>query len=469
MQIANALARPFSSWNIAHCDGEPAYGYFARLVANEGHSSLRVYANEIGLKGRNLDPQEMLETIQKLPLKRETLESLKRYTPVLDGALYRIGDQTARQKQMSLTTRRWCRSCLHGSGHHRVWWDFNCYRTCPIHSEGLVERTVRDEIIRWYWPFFDVGPDGIDLAHGATPGSSAKPTGLERFIEGRFRSQAGLPLEGVPLHHVIDACKTLGEFLDDDGYSALLMGEPDLQRRLADRIKETVPEQKRRQGIHRSLGNLVYGGPTDETDSLRPWLERQFVAAFALVGRIGRKRFSHEGIERADYTLSEAADELAVPSKALSRFAKRLGIGLTPWKDQHSFSKEDLEQLRAKIADLITLPETIPITGIPGHEFRFLERAGYIESHSGLFPKSPAVRYLKADVVSLVERTLAVETTQPEGDAISLFSYAKRTGMKQGQVLECIFRGTVMPVSLTPSVVGFRRLRFATGARENSS
>ncbi len=460
MQIANALARPFSRWNIAHCDGEPAYGYFARLVANEGHSSLRVYANEIGLKGRNLVPQEMLETIQKLPLTKETLEGLGRYTPILHGALYHIGDQTVRQKQMSLTTRRWCRSCLRISRHHRVWWDFNCYRTCPIHCEELVERTASEDIIRWYWPRFDVGSDGMDLAHGARPGSSARPTGLERFIEGRLRSQAGLPLEGVPLHHVIDGCKTLGEFLDDDGYSALIMAEPDLQRRLADRIKEIVPEHKRRRGIHRSLGNLVYGGPSDETDSLRPWLERQFVAAFALVGRIGRKRFSHQGIERADFTLSEAADELAVPPKALSKFAKRLGIGLTPWKDQHSFSREDLEQLRAKIADLITLPETIPITGIPGHEFRFLERAGYIESHSGLFPKSPAVRYLKAEVVSLVERTLTIDAARQEGDAISLFSYAKRNGMKQGEVLVKLLSGEVSTTPRRFDAVGFRKLTF---------
>ncbi len=48
MLIDNALARPFSRWDLDLGEGEPAHGYFARLVANEGHNSVRIYANEIG-------------------------------------------------------------------------------------------------------------------------------------------------------------------------------------------------------------------------------------------------------------------------------------------------------------------------------------------------------------------------------------------------------------------------------------
>lgn len=460
MQIENALARPFSRWDVAHGRGEPAYGYFARLVANEGHSSLRVYANEIGLNGRNLVPEEMLAAIKKLPLSAEAVGDLERWTPIRDGSLYRIGAETARVTQMSITKRRWCCSCLREARHHRVWWDFISYRTCPAHNEALVERTVRDEVIRWHWPHFDVGPDGMDLAAGAAPGASTAATWLERFIEGRLTGEEGLPLAGVPLLQVLDAVETLGTFLGADGFTALTMPQSDLRNRLAERIRDTVPEEKRRRGMVVSLRNLVYSGAASEEGSLRPWLERQFVEAFAQVGRIGRKRLSHVGVERRDFTLAEAAAELGVNKKGLSRFAKRLGIGHTPWKDAHSFSKEDVEALRARIEDLITLQETIPITGIPGHEFRFLERAGFIDSHSGVIPDNKAVWYLRSDVVALVERVLAIAQEGGADEGITLFSYAKQTGQKQGEVLVLTLEGKTPIIGTYCQAVGLRKLVF---------
>jgi hypothetical protein len=462
MEIENALARPFSRWDVAHGRGEPAYGYFARLVANEGHSSLRVYANEIGLNGRNLVPEEMLAAIKRLPLSAETIGDLERWTPIRDGSLYRIGAETARVTQMSITKRRWCCSCLREARHHRVWWDFTSYTTCPAHNEALVERTVRDEVIRWHWPHFDVGPDGMDLADGAAAGSPSAPTGLESFIEGRLRGVGGMPMEGVPLHSVLDAVDTLGTFLDADGFGALTMPDADLRDCLAERIRETVPEEKRRRGVFGSLGRLIYGSGADEPRSLQPWLERQFLEAFTQVGRIGRKRLTHADIHHRDFTLADAAAELGVNKKGLSRFAKRFGIGHTPWKDAHSFSKEDVEALRAKVADLITLQETIPITGILGHEFRFLERAGFIDSHPGLIPNDKAVRYLRADVVALVDRVLTMAEEGGDGEGVSLFSYAKRTGQKQGEVLVRIMRGGPLSAGTVSEATGFRRLLFST-------
>lgn len=463
MQIENALARPFSRWDVPHGLGEPAYGYFARLVANEGHSSLRVYANEVGLRGRNLVPEEMLAAIKRLPLAKGTFDNLERWTPIRDGSLYRLGTETVRLKQMSTTSRRWCRSCLREARHHRVWWDFTCYRTCPTHREALVDRTVRDEVIRWHWPHFDVGPDGMDLADGAAAGSSSAPTGLESFIEARLLGRADMPMPGVPLHDVLDAVATLGTFLADDGFTALTIPDADLRDRLAERIRDTVPEEKRRRGVFGSLGRLISGNGGDEPGSLQPRLERQFLEAFAQVGRIGRKRLTHTDIHHRDFTLADAAAELGVNKKGLSRFAKRFGIGHTPWKDAHSFSKEDVEALRAKVADLITLQETIPITGIPGHEFRFLERAGFIDSHPGLIPDDKAVRYLRADVVALVDRVLAMAEEVGDGEGVTLFTYAKRTGQKQGEVVVNILNRATTAELLPLNSSGFRRLGFRIG------
>ena len=59
---------PFSQWRLRPEQGEPSYSYFARLVADEGHSSLKIYATGIGINGRNFVPEEMLHVLQQLPV-----------------------------------------------------------------------------------------------------------------------------------------------------------------------------------------------------------------------------------------------------------------------------------------------------------------------------------------------------------------------------------------------------------------
>ena len=185
MLIENALARPFSKWNIQLGEGEPAYGYFARLVANEDHTSARVYANEVGLKGRNFVPEELLSAINRLSLSPQMMSDVERWTPIRDGNFYRFGAETARLKHVSFTTRRWCRSCLTEAAHHRIWWDFTCYEVCPKHHEQLVSQTELGEVIRWYWPFFDLGPKGDSLVGGDRQKVDSEPN-LESFIEDRL-------------------------------------------------------------------------------------------------------------------------------------------------------------------------------------------------------------------------------------------------------------------------------------------
>ncbi len=459
MHIENMLARPFSRWDIVHGEGEPAYGYFARLVTNEGHTSMRVYLNEVGLNGRNLHPDELLAAVRRLPLSSETFEALDRWTPIRDGSLYRLGTETARLKQMSMSKRRWCRSCLCEARHHRVWWDFVAYLTCPKHSEALVDRTVGGETLRWYWPHFDVDPDGFDLADGAAPGTSTAGTGLESYIEGRLLGRQGLPFDDVALHHVIDACGMLENILPEEGFAALTMPEADLRVKLATRIRDKVPEDVRLRGIEASLGDVVSRSAAEE-GSLRSWVKEQIIQAFADVGRIGRKRFARMDIEKRDFTLAEAATELGVNRKGLSRFAKQFDIGHTPWKDVHSFSKDDVEALRLKLADLITLPETRPITGVPGHEFRFLERAGFITSYQTIVAGSPAVRYLRTDVVALVDGMIASVSKEGSDDA-SVSSYARRTNQGLGSILEQVFKGQLAVVGLSADGTGLRRLQVA--------
>jgi hypothetical protein len=466
MLIAYALARPFSQWNLTLGDGEPAHGYFARLVANECHTSVRVYADQVGLMGRNIVPDEMLAALKRLPISQERVKSLEMWTPVREGNRYRIGTETLKLKQLSWTSRRWCRSCLGEAPHHRIWWDIQCYQVCPRHREQLVEQTEGGVAIRWNWPHFDIGPDNDLLAKGEKTVVDVGDLNLERLIEARLLGQPFELLRDHRLYQVIDMCAFLGQFLTGEenahnvGFEALMLDEVQLRGKLSQRIVERTTPQQRRQGLASAMGDVVYSGMRRRGGALGAWIEQQLLQAFADVGRIGRKRFRGPEIERREFTLVEAAARLELAPKALSRFAKHCEIGHTPWKDAHSFSDDDIKALRDKIAELITLPETIEITGVPAHEFRFLERAGFINGyHLGTVSGVQGVRYVRSEVVALVERAWATAGTD-ECEAMTLFSCAKTRGIKQGEVMTMVITGELVPCRLDLEAIGFRRLMF---------
>jgi hypothetical protein len=177
------------------------------------------------------------------------------------------------------------------------------------------------------------------------------------------------------------------------------------------------------------------------------------------VGRIGRKLERGIEIERQDFTLIEVATKLDVTPKALSRFAKYFGIGYTPRKAAHSFSKEDVEALQAKINELISLPETIAITGVPAHEFRFLERAGLIKGHTGMVRGAKGTRYLKSDVEKMVAKALG-NVREETGEMVTLWTYARQRQLPQGEVITKVVKGELIPRRLDGQATGFRRLMF---------
>ncbi len=147
-------------------------------------------------------------------------------------------------------------------------------------------------------------------------------------------------------------------------------------------------------------------------------------------------------------------------SVALSRFAKSLGIGHTPRMDAHSFTKEDIESVRGALSELVTLPESISITGIPAHEFRLLQQAGLIKAHHvGTYFGDKGARFMRSDVITLVELACAAAGSD-DGDALNLYRFARRSGYRVGEVLAMVVQGEMVPCRLDPEATGFRKLMF---------
>lgn len=202
---------PFRRWEEPR-EAEPAHGLFARLVGLNGHVSVHVFANEIGMNGRYLSPQECLERLSQLPLKE--LRTLEQNTPLFRGRYVELRNEVLNRNQWSMRARRYCPSCLGESAHHRAWWDIVSLTQCPFHDQALGARPHDNSLRAWYSPSFDVATDG-DLLLEFRPRHPYKDT-FESYVLGRMGfavRRADSVLDTASLGDLIEAVETIGKYV----------------------------------------------------------------------------------------------------------------------------------------------------------------------------------------------------------------------------------------------------------------
>jgi hypothetical protein len=155
---------PFSRWNVENIVDEPAHGYFARLVAGEGHSSIRRYAEGIGIDARYVNPEALMDVVFELPISDDQKERLRNATPIREGNRIRLAGQWFKQVDFSFSSRRWCPGCLYESPHHRAWWDIVSIGECPYHGHSLLDQDEHGTPVRWWWAIMGTSPNGAMLA-----------------------------------------------------------------------------------------------------------------------------------------------------------------------------------------------------------------------------------------------------------------------------------------------------------------
>ena len=216
MSVSPTMHLPFSNWSLKPLPGESARGYFLRLVANEGHYSATVYGNEVGINGRSLFPEEILDTLLRLPIGDDPKAALRRFTPQTDGAYHVLGGQRLRQRQMAFNGRRFCRACLAEKPYHRAWWDIFAFKTCPEHGTPIEDVDASGQPIGWWWADIASDTNGNPLARWAPSQADHHSRTLETFILERLDvvPHTSWPLlNGYHLYEVIEACEYLGMWL----------------------------------------------------------------------------------------------------------------------------------------------------------------------------------------------------------------------------------------------------------------
>lgn len=479
MSLDFKLARPFSRWRLKPDIGEPSYSYFAREVADEGHDSLRVYANEIGLDGRDINPEQLLHSLERLPLDQMFKDRLRNATPILRDAFYSLGHERLRQKQVSFQFRRFCPKCLGESRFHRVWWDIVDLYACPVHQVHLAT-SVQGTRMNWSWPHFDNSPGGYPLGKVSVTQAEGTSLRLHSLILHRLTSgerESG-SLAGYDLFDIIDGATFFSRWMQSDnpaklcpplatdveyGFSILELEEGDLRECIRDWFVAKVPDEALRNGFHASLPGFSGYWRVRPFSRLKSYIETVLFEEFAKVGTLGRKFVRYRPSERGERTLLEAARELGLPPRGVSKFVQQLGLlPDAKWNgDALSFNEDTFRTLKEAVEDLVPSTDTWDIAGLPGHEFRLLVKAGKIQEFLGLpVDGKRGGRVSARAVTSLIQKVMRSVQRKPRRGMMTFFSYAKHLGISQGDLALRIVEGNLVPDAVDQERPGFRSMYF---------
>jgi hypothetical protein len=483
MAVSPTAYLPFSNWSLKPIRGESARGYFLRLVANEGHYSTTVYGNEIGINGRRLDGEEALSIVLNLPIAEEYKDSLRRFSLTAEGAYFQLAGQTLRQRQVGLTSRRFCRACLAENAFHRSWWDILAFRTCPEHGRDIEDTDSAGQPIGWWWADIGTDTNGNLLGQRAASVPETRQHSLETFILERLEvieDGSGPLLKPYPLHEVIEACEYLSLWLGNDhstsvppddlknrdvGMAALRGTWEDLVEAMRAWFTSRVPQDIRRQGKMESMGWAWNAGRNLGDTSIGQMINRAATEAFRPVGKIGKRRFVSTDEFFAKQALMPLADQLGVRIDALLPLARHLGIAdgrMESW----NVTETDAAVVRAALAELVPSSVVSAILGFESWDWQYLVDAGYLTAFA-LF--GPGMRYLRSDVERLVVEAKEAATAA-EADTVSVRTFARRHELPIGDVLVQVMQGRLAAAHGTSNEPGLRSVRIvAPGRRRHAS
>jgi len=449
MYSDNLIARPFPTWHLKPEIGEPAYGYFARLVEDEGHRSVTIYANEIGLTGRNLDPVELLASLDTLGYADMYKERLRTFTPVPHGELVALGNETLRPMQVSYTSRRFCPKCLAEKSYHRVWWDIVAFKQCPEHGAKIASETEDGERLKWWFANMTVTPQGSDLVTHSIVHSPDTDTRLERAILRRLGIVSGPEPEmlmGRSLHEIIEVSTMLGKlFASDEGHmSAGFAPFTSTRAHFVETIRQwlldNVPENMRKKGFNAAYGGATYLWNRTASSKLAQEMCAGMRDALAPIGRLGRINAKKVSTSNMELGLSEAKKRLGMDKDAVKELAEHIGLDVGRYN--FYFTPEAIERMEEALDEMITLNETVAITGIATHEFTRLERAGLIRGLRGVGRGgAPSRRYRRSEVEALVANLIGDTPFAFDVDATPVEELKRSNRLKQSALLLMAAKG----------------------------
>jgi hypothetical protein len=389
---------PLRRWPPNAFKFEPAHGYFVRLAARNSAHSVRVFADSVGLNGRDFDIRELLHFCRQFPI--TNMDELIASTPIIRGTTVKFNGQKVPRRMWSLRQPRVCGACIGEARYYRNWWDLVVIGRCPIHDRPLVEGAYSSKLAWWY-PAVGITPEGYDLAISGGQSSEAIRESWDAYVLGRMGVLSSFPvpfLDESEIYEVISVVELLGKaamlgfrtkapgrLADIDrhqalsvGFNAFRGGEDGLVG-LIEKYARSRPCQLDSKngsaGLESFLGWLVKAekGIPPSTARKKVSEAMRLVAGGHGIGyKRGRGSASTLVPNERPTALKPLARTLDISHRRLRVIAKRLGLlrRKTSRGVYHSFGSEDISLIKSTLADLVCLKDARRMTGLSSKKFK---------------------------------------------------------------------------------------------------
>lgn len=459
---------------------ETAHGWLRRALRANGQPSVPPFCIQFGLNHRYLSPMTCLRIAENSEVER--LDELAANTARRIGNRIEVRGEAVMGKVWSIRHRRYCPACLHESTHHRLFWDFRFYLTCPYHGVPILGDPATGRVT-WAPTDLALNHDGRYLPI-ESPRLERPLEGLELYFVRRLSGAASHPvplLDPYRLDEVEWTVRRLGAMLLGEpelkpharrevlvarqakGYEALASGRPALLEVLfehADRQAGLLPRR-----AERSIAQL-FGWFTDLLRARSDPLAAVVLDAMADVAeRCGRRTLRGRSrpparVPDGKLTLTEFAARLDIGTRAVRRIPGLDDVAPGPrgGASRLYFTLEELEAARAAIDTAMNAHETASALGLRAIDLAKLEQASLLRCVPKRDRVSRSKAYHRPDVAALLSRLAGF--ARPTVPSIG-FERKVTTMRCRSGVLAClVMSGKVVPAGRGGRGRGFRALRF---------
>ncbi|WP_375274567.1 TniQ family protein [Methylorubrum thiocyanatum] len=465
---------------------EPATAFFSRLAGRNNQTSARIFADDMGFDGRNLDPADCLDAVSHLEI--EGMDRLIAATPVVTARTVRLLGAEVRRRHWSEAPRV-CPGCLAESAHHRTYHSLLSFTVCPFHGCQIVGGL--DGPLAWWHPHLDRAPNGTCIAQPLPRLSHPLPS-FEFWLLGRLGvvEPMSVPLlAAVPVATAIDAVDLLGRArlggwravaprTGCKGYARadvvragfeILAGGADALEHLFDDI---AAQSEGRTGVGGCQWGLqhMFGWLYNAAfySQRRPHqMEAIRVAAATVARRRGtfaRSATALDGVAEPVACLhrDEVGRALGIHPRFVDAIALRLDIRPVPGGDRFvMYEAAVVPVLRDALARCLKRAEAARVLGLGTTELDALARMGLIRRLCRLGgPTVADDMYRVEDVEALLPAPDLPLLPPDAGLALALDDYAETSGLWRPEVIGLCAAGRLRPVGRIPGRVGLAALAF---------